>query len=316
METAAGNTPWQQARPIILRVLLLLLACLALVPLNPSGAQLYRYPFDTLRSSAMRSFIGEWFSPDFHDWLYRPFLLVWLLLLIALASSRSRPKGRVIVPLLLTSLAALDAVRHIPIFILVAIPVIAAALPVATRSRAASSHVSKSARLGAPISSWFRPSFNLAIVILIAVLALVKWVSLARNQDAREADLFPQKAVAFLRAGDQPQRIFVYYDWGGYAIWKLYPEYRVFVDGRADLYGDDLLRQFKTAVQLRTGWRDVLDSWKVEAVLVPPSSALSQALLLDPKWHVAFVDSKAIILVRTAGDSGPFPSPIAGRGRK
>jgi len=299
METAAGNTPWQQARPIVLRVLLLLLACLALVPLNPSGAELYRYPFDTVRSSGMRSFIGEWFSPDFHDSLYRPFLLVWLLLLVALASSRSRPKGRVIVPLLLTSFAALDAVRHIPIFILVAIPVIAAALPVATGGRAGSSEVSKNARLGAPISSWFRPSFNLAIVVLIAVLALVKWVSLARNQDAREAELFPQKAAAFLRSGDQPRRIFVYYDWGGYAIWKLYPEYRVFVDGRADLYGDDLLRQFKTAVQLRTGWRDVLDSWMVEAVLVSPSSALSQALLLDPKWHVAFVDSKAIILVRS-----------------
>src|SRR6202158_161126 len=130
LETAAGNTPWQQAHPVILRVLLLLLACLALVPLNPAGAQLYRYPFDTLRSSGMRSFIVEWFSPDFHDSLYRPLLLVWLLLLIALARSRSRPKGRVVVPLLLTSFAALDAVRHIPIFILVAIPAIVAALPV------------------------------------------------------------------------------------------------------------------------------------------------------------------------------------------
>ena len=130
------------------------------------------------------------------------------------------------------------------------------------------------------------------------MFALVKWVSLARNQDAREAELYPQKAVAFLRAGDQPRRIFVYYDWGGYGIWKLYPEYRVFVDGRADLYGDDLLRQFKTTLQLRTGWRDVLDSWKVEAVLVPPSCALAQALLLDPNWHTAFADSKAIILVR------------------
>src|SRR6202043_2350640 len=138
METAAGNTPWQQARPIVLRVLLLLLACLALVPLNPSGAHLYRYPFDTLRPSGMRSFIVEWFSPDFHDWLYRPFLLVWLLLLAALASSRSRPRERVIVPILLTSFAALDAVRHIPIFVLVAIPVIAAALPIASASPATS----------------------------------------------------------------------------------------------------------------------------------------------------------------------------------
>jgi hypothetical protein len=291
METAVGDTPWQDARPILLRVLLVLLACLALVPLNPSGAQLYRYPFDTLRSPAMRSFIVEWFSPDFHEWLYRPFLLVWLLLLTALASSRSRPKGRVIVPLLLTSFAALDAVRHIPIFVLLAIPVIAEALPAASASPAvAQPH---------PISSRFRPLFSGAVLMLMAVLALVKWVTLAHNQDAREAEQFPEKAVAFLRDSDRPRKIFVYYDWGGYAIWKLYPEYRVFVDGRADLYGEDLLRQFETAVQLRTGWRDVLDSWKVEAALLPPSCALAQALLLDPNWHAAFRDSKAIILVRT-----------------
>jgi hypothetical protein len=292
METALGSTPWQQARPILLRVLLLLLACLALVPLNPSRAQLYRYPLDTLRSSGMRSLIGEWHSPDFHEGLYRPLLLVWLLLLTALASSRARTKGRVLVPLILVSFAALDAVRHIPIFVLLAIPVIAAALPAAAAAPpVAHKH---------PISSRFRPLFNGAVLMLMAVFALVKWVSLAHNQDAREAEQFPQKAVAFLRASDQPRKIFIYYDWGGYAIWKLYPEYRVFADGRADLYGDDLLRQsIQTVLDLRTGWRDVLDRWQVEAALVPPSCALAQALLLDPNWHAAFRDPKAIVLVRT-----------------
>jgi hypothetical protein len=295
-ETALGNTPWQQARPLLLRVLWLLLACLALVPLNPSGAHLYRYPFDTLRSPGMRSLIVEWFSPDFHQWLYRPLLLVWLLVLTALASSRFKPKGRVIVPLLLTSFAALDAVRHIPIFVLVAIPVIAAALPVASPPFALSERGRNPWRL--------RPLFAGAVVILMAGFALAKWVSLTRSQEARMAEQFPQKAVAFLRAGGYPGRIFVYYDWGGYAIWRLYPEYRVFVDGRADLYGDDfqgndLLSQFKLAVQLRTGWREVLDRWQVETVVVPPSSALAQALVLDPAWRVPFSDSKAIILLRT-----------------
>ena len=84
-------------------------------------------------------------------------------------------------------------------------------------------------------------------------------------------------------------------------------EYRVFVDGRADLYGDDLLRQFRTALQLRTGWRDILDRWTVEALLVPPSCALAQALLLDPNWHATFIDSKAVILLRT------HPPPVERR---
>jgi hypothetical protein len=301
LETAFGTTPWREARPIVGRMLLLLLACLALVPLNPSGAQLYLYPFDTLRSFGMRSFIGEWHSPDFHQGLYRPLLLVWLLLLIAVADSRSRSKlkGRVIVPLLVVSFAALDAVRHIPIFVLLAIPVLVAALPTAAIAPLAT-------RPRAPRFLRLRPLFNVSVVVLVGAFAVLRWVSLARNQEARETELFPQKAVALLQAdgsGLKDRRIFAYYDWGGYAIWKLYPEYRVFVDGRADLYvaeyGDDILRQFKTAVQLQNGWREVLDSWRVDVVLIPPSCALAQALLLDPDWHVEFSDSKAIMLLRS-----------------
>jgi len=291
LEATAGSTTWTQARPIILRLLLLLLICLALVPLNPSGAQLYRYPFDTLRSPGMRSFIVEWFSPDFHQSLYLPFLLTLLLLLTALATSRSLLKGRTLVPLLLTSFAALDAVRHIPIFVLVAMPVIVAALPFASESASTS--------LQPPNSSRFRPLFSGAVVILLAAFALVRWDILVRDQNTRESAQYPQKAIAFLQDSGNSPRIFVYYDWGGYAIWHLYPEYRVFVDGRADLYGDDLLSQFKTAIRLRTGWQDVLDRWQVQTVLVPPSTALAQALLLDPNWHAAFQDSQAIVLLRT-----------------
>jgi len=296
METAAGNTSWHNVRPIILRVLLLLLVCLALVPLNPSGAHLYLYPLQTLLSSGMRSLIGEWRSPDFHEGLYRPLFLVWLLLLTALASFRSRPRGRMLVPLLLAAFAALDAARHIPIFVLLAIPVIAAALPVAADNRP---HVSKSARRGAPIALRHRLFFNAAVLVLMAVFAAARWDSLVRNQNAREAEQFPQQAVALLHSGDYPRNIFVFYDWGGYAIWKLYPEHRVFVDGRADLYGDDLLRQsIRTVMELGSGWRKVLDHWNVDAVLVPPSCAVAQALLLDSNWHEAFSDSKAIILLR------------------
>jgi hypothetical protein len=290
-ETSVGDTLWLETRPSLIRIGLLLVVCLALVPLNPSGAQLYHYPFDTLRSAGMRSFIDEWFSPDFHRSLYRPFLLAWLVVLAAIAMARVRPKGRVLAPLLLTGFASLDAVRHIPIFILVAMPLIAATLPVA----------SVSSRDSRPrlTSSRFRPLFNTAVVILIATFALAKWVVLVRNQGAREAERYPLAAMASLRSRHRPQKLFVYYDWGGYALWKLYPEYRVFVDGRADLYGDDLLGQaIKIAPNLRTGWRDVLDGWNVEVILLPPSTALAQALLIDGEWQATFHDSQALIFER------------------
>ncbi|HSZ62457.1 MAG TPA: hypothetical protein VK828_11700 [Terriglobales bacterium] len=295
-ETAAGNTSWQEARPILLRIFFVLVACLVLVPLNPSGTHLYRYPLDTLRSPGMRSFIAEWRSPDFHTSLYRPLLLLWLLLLIALATAHHRLKGRVIAPLLLTAFAALDASRHIPIFVLVAIPVVAAALPLSNPSP-----------LSRPTSRRFRPAFSASAMILLALFALAKWTTLARHQNARVAQIFPQDAVEFLRAksfpvnaSSQNTKLFVYYDWGGYAIYNLYPRYRVFVDGRADLYGDDLMRDsVRTLIDLRSGWQDILNHWQIETILVPPSCALAQALLLNRHWQTRFSDSHAVIFSRS-----------------
>ena len=292
-EAAAGTTPWPRARLIATRVLLITLACLALVPLNPSGAQLYRYPLDTLRSTGMRTFIVEWFSPNFHRSLYFPFLFVVLLLLVALTYSRSRVKGRILLPLLFTAAAAFDAVRHIPIFILLAIPVVAAAVPNPLTSPPLPQSLTVRRRKPA--------MFYAAALVLLALFSIVRWIDLARAQPAREAELFPEKAIAFLQITPQPERLFAFYDWGGYAIWKLDSKYRVFADGRADLYGNDLLRQtIQTVVQLHQGWAQVLDHWNVQTILIPPGSALAQALLLDPRWKASYRDSQAVVFVRAS----------------
>jgi hypothetical protein len=314
-ENATGTTAWTEARPKLLRVVALLAAFLALVPFNPSGARLYSYPFATLRSTGMRSFINEWFSPNFHQWMYRPFLFFWLLVLVAFAYSRSRPKGRTLFPLLLTGFASLDAARHIPIFVLLAIPVVAKlANDWASPDSATSDH------------RWVpsRPVFNLAVVILMAGLAIAKWTMVARAPAEQESELFPEAAVASLPATPDSTRILAYYDWGGYAIWRLYPRYQVFVDGRADLYGDTLLGQFETAISLHDGWREILDQWGVNTVLLPPNCALAQALMINPDWRPSFNDSKAIILVRSVhhGSNGPAPdvaeldNPVPGMAKK
>ena len=49
-----------------------------------------------------------------------------------------------------------------------------------------------------------------------------------------------------------------HYNWGGYFIWKLYPQYRVFMDGRADVYGDALMTEFGACYHLTGNWRKPL----------------------------------------------------------
>jgi len=289
-ESAAGTTPWTESRAIITRVLAITLVCMALVPLNPSGRELYRYPLDTLRSTEMRMRIVEWFAPDFHRWMYLPLLLVVLLLVIVLAGSRARIKGRILLPLLFTAVAALDAVRHIPIFVLLAIPVMAAL------------GVRPGSPLGqrrAPLPRTATTIINGAAVTLLAAFAMAHWIELTREQPAEEAAHYPPRAVAFLQQQPEGERLFAYYDWGGYAIWKLGPRYRVFADGRADLYGDELLRESsQTVPQIRAGWEEVLDRWDVETVLVPPSTAVAQALMINGGWSLAYRDQQAAIFIR------------------
>jgi len=302
-EAIAGTTAWTTARPLMLRLAAVILFCIVLVPLNPRGIALFRYPLDTLRSPGMRIFIVEWFSPDFHQWLYTPLLLVLLLLLIALACSQSSLRGRVLVPLIVMCLAALDAVRHIPIFVLVAMPVIACAVPYPLR-------ISRSPQ-SRPTSHRMRQSFNVAAVILLAVFTLVRWTTLSLNENTRVQSQFPQRAVTFLRDTSQPSHLFAYYDWGGYAIWSLYPRYRVFVDGRADLYGDKFLEQsIQTATHLEKGWRAVLDDGNVNTVLMPPTAALSQGLALDSDWITAYHDKQAVIFVRRNAGATVLPPTL------
>src|SRR5207344_1288735 len=99
--------------------------CLALVVVNPYGWRIYLYPFETLHSAAMQRFIQEWFSPNFHDPASLPLLLMLLALIVGTAFSPRRLRLRNLLLLLVTIPAALRSLRHIPILMLVLVPVVA-----------------------------------------------------------------------------------------------------------------------------------------------------------------------------------------------
>jgi len=308
VETGTGATPLAEARRLLARILLLTVACLALVPLNPNGAHLYRYPFDTVTASEPRSLILEWQSPDFHRFMYKPFAAVILLLIAGFASKRIHAGARTLVPLFFLLLAALDATRHMPIFMLIAVPLLAEAMPPSPAALSFETRRPRHANRG----------FRAAVLVFLGAFALWRWTTLSRTQERREAALLPEAAVACLlaQAPSRPANLLAYYDWGGYAIWRLYPHYRVFVDGRADLYGDLFLKQFRTIMGVGKGWSHLLEKQHVQAVLIPSDSALAQALLLDPSWTVPCRDSIGIVFLRRApGGTTPegnqdYPNPV------
>ena len=78
LDVAFGFELGTPARARFRVLILAVIVCAAVVPLNPYGAALYAYPLETLRSRAMQSYIGEWLSPNFHQARYLPTLALFL----------------------------------------------------------------------------------------------------------------------------------------------------------------------------------------------------------------------------------------------
>jgi hypothetical protein len=119
-----------------------------------------------------------------------------------------------------------------------------------------------------------------------------------KAQHAAESAHFPEKLVQFVKANPLPQRTLNYYNWGGYMIWQLYPEYQVFVDGRADVYGDDFLERYGHAYYLTGDWDELLKEYDVPAVVLPADTPLVTGLKTLRHWRVVYCDEQATIIAK------------------
>ncbi|MGC1371712.1 MAG: hypothetical protein WA824_06200, partial [Candidatus Sulfotelmatobacter sp.] len=264
-----------------------------LVPLNPNGLKLYWYPLETLRSSAMQNYIAEWASPNFHHAEYLPFLLIVLALFAMAGWQRLDVRLRDLLLLLVGLFAALRSIRLIPLFVLIAIPIISREVSKWLRARPGSEAQRK--RLALPV----RTILNASIVVAMAAFAGIHTAQVIRHEPQSEMQQFPERAAAFLQAHSLAGPIFNNYDWGGYLVWKLYSSLRVFIDGRADVYGDQLLHDFATIYDFKDDWQQTLQRWHIQCVLVPPGSALATGLRNAPGWTVSFEDAQAVVLTRS-----------------
>ncbi|MGC1225753.1 MAG: hypothetical protein WA859_04680 [Candidatus Sulfotelmatobacter sp.] len=264
-----------------------------LVPVNPNGVKLYWYPLETLRSSAMQNYIAEWASPNFHHAEYLPFLLIVLVLFAMLGWQRAAIRPRDVLLLIVGLFAALRSIRLIPLFVLIAIPIISRQISKWLRTRPGPEPQRK--RLALRV----RTILNASIVTAVAAFAGIHTAQVIRHEPQSEMRQFPEGAVAFLQAHAPAGPIFNNYDWGGYLVWKLYPSLRVFIDGRADVYGDQFLHDFATTYEFKDDWQQTIQRWEIQSVLVPPQSALATGLRNAPGWIVSFEDAQAVVLTRS-----------------
>jgi hypothetical protein len=270
----------------ILVLLAVLATCILATLANPNGLEIWTYPFRTLGDSAVRAYIDEWQSPNFHN-LNMLSLLLMILALIGLGmAGRQRVRLPDALLTLIFAFFALQSVRHIPLFALVAAPVLAEEI---------TSLVQVPSTVHFPPRwAWLGPVLALAVLVLPAG-RLMRSVA---EQPQAESSGFPQKATDWILAHQPAGPLFNDYNWGGYLIWRLNPAYPVFIDGRAqDVYTPDFITQYANTVSGTPGWRDTFERYDIRVALISPGSALADALRHTPGWTAGYEDEQTVVFV-------------------
>jgi hypothetical protein len=290
---AEQDTPLLTWREIGMLVGIALLSVLILL-INPYGVRMWVYYLDTVGIGALQDFIQEWQSPDFHPLHTHPF--IWLLLgcLSLMGLSGRRADGTDLAMVGMFAYASLLAGRNFGPFALIVAPVV---------SRHASAIVARWSQWQLFSRRPTRPllgAVNLVLLLLVVGLAVVKiWTPLtAEFSEQEQRTSLPVDAAAWVLENRPKGEMFNPYNWGGYLIWSLYPHYGVFVDGRTDLYGDQLLRDYLSVQLGRPGYDEILARHKVGFVLTYPDDALSLQLACSGEWTEAYRDDVAVIWER------------------
>jgi len=108
---------------------------------------------------------------------------------------------------------------------------------------------------------------------------------------------FPVKAANFLRQNPVPGPLYNTLDWGGFLMWYM-PNYSVAIDGRNDLYGDQLDELFIGTQRGGESYKQDPYLNEANVVLLRRTDGLYYALSQDPRFSLIYQDPMSAVFAR------------------
>jgi hypothetical protein len=277
-------------------------ACLAACLINPQGYEILLFPFKLVSDRFMMDHISEFLSPDFHQWM--PFKYLLLLLIASFAVSRKTSDATELILVLIFTNMALYSARYIPLFALITAPILTG------KADEARDLVSGS------FAEYYRgTSENIASIDSRATGFLWPAVAVFIVAAAVCSGQFPHyfderiKAVAageFLMKEKIPGNMFNDDEFGDYLIYRGQQSYKVFVDGRTDMYGERILKDYNKVISFEPGWEDILNKYRITWIFYDSDSRFSRYLLKDSNWVLIYSDKVASIFVKNLPQYRPL----------
>jgi hypothetical protein len=274
---------------------LITFACFLATVINPYGYHILLFPFRLTSNKFIMDHIIEFISPNFHDpMLFFKYFLLFMMIIFAISKKRLN-----ITELMLTVLftyMSLYSVRYIPLFsIIMAIILVKQTDSIVNESDSKIlAFIKRRAERIDSVDAVARGHLWLFAAVLLAIIGLMNGKLVHRFDE----ETMPVAAVEFLQKEHISGNMFNNDEFGDYIIYAAWPEYKVFFDGRSDMYGAERIKEYYKVARIEPGWQDILKKYDIKWVIYNDKSTLSQFLLQRDDWRLIYADKVANIFIK------------------
>lgn len=267
----------------------------ASVAINPYGFSIWKLPFHTIDVSI--SVIQEWFSPNFHNIEMQPFLWMIFLLIIAFSISTKRQNFVDIFKSLGFIYMGFISQRNIPLSSIVISPLIIDSFT-ESWDNFINRKSNKLTRLFFPVNKKNRFSGIINTILIILLLIVAAGRVYQQTEKSTVESPYPYSAINWIVVNHPAGNMFNSYNWGGFLIYNL-PTYPVFIDGRADLYGEEFINEWWEIAEGKSNAITLLDSYNINFIILEPDWPIIDLLLTGGNWNQVYQDEISMVLIRS-----------------
>ncbi len=237
----------------------------------------------------------------FHDY---SIFLYWFILSLTVISILINPKKTDITQFAIlagTGYFSFTTMRYIPFFMMTAVPLIGRSFSLLKEN----------------LLGWSR-AFICCMAIFVSLF--FTWderfnvFNLSSGNWFNNHDITPETAVDFILDNNLKGNMYNHYNYGGYLIWRLAPERKVFIDGR-NMYEHIFVQSMiiNNALEKEISgmpyWKFNLDIYGIKFIIVPVREpggevlTLINALINDKDWAPVFSQSNSMIFVKISQEN-------------
>ena len=295
----------------IKNIIVVLLLTLGATPVNPNGIQGALLPFNILNEygysiieNQTLSFLAGFGGFNLSIFIFK--LSVAILVasfLLTIKKTRQR-----IFEILISALfiyAGFKMLRNLPLYALASFPILAVVLT-DIQDYLLRFNLNR-AQIFRRVSNVFKISVSVSLVLLLFLVAnnkYYKYVETSRISGLSVPNGL-ERAVDFVKQNKIEGPIFNNFDIGGYLIWKLYPQEKVFVDNRPEAYSIKFFNEiYKPMQESKEKWLEFSNKYEINFIFFGHTDAtlwgdsFLRHIVKNPDWKIVYINEDAIILVK------------------